>query len=746
MPIAVMWSRNKNNVLMLLVVLFALFVGLYNLGDARISHDELKTLRLVNEYSPFEVLTTFYSFNHVFFSFLLDLVYQLTNKFYLMRWVPVVFGVLAVAMTYRLGKTLLESPVALVAAFLVVITPIFMQYLREMRGYSATVFFGMVLLLSLWRGIATRQKRYWGFLALAAILGVYTHLYFSLALGTAALIIAGEWLIRERNQPGGTHLLKQAIISLGTAGFILIALYTPIARSIVAVPEEQTLRAPAFGPLAPTWTFVQEFVAVFRHFDPFQIPSDNLFIDIFFGLVVVGSLAGLRTRRLRRATIWLLLWWLVPFWANLLVMVIVPGSSAQVRFHLHTLPAYLLLGSYGLFTLGVLLTSLVQTIVPRPKINVIQRVAIYTLAMLFVLAIAIPRTVRSLDEKTDEAWTDVAAYLRSEVKAGDIILCEAFELHGGRGGNDGSCGWQLNDIDKLTNPSLPNQSLDRIANFRGLESLDETLQQQGRVWFVLYFNGPPPYSQAEIDARSELAVQQFRSTWVIRVDSGQTLLQNLIATGHWLLENVPDEKHQFGYNLDLAQLYAFVENMEAANTHLERSFQIQQASTDPDWAPELAKLREVAAIVRFYAPVAPTPQQTIEVNFDNRLKLYGYSVEPERLSQPSEVKVSFYWQTIGDLEKDYFVLVHLRDRAGQAVGYFDFQPFDGILPTSEWPLDTKLREARQFSISNELPPGEYTFVIGLYVPDNMKRLRIIDDASGENVIRLGTLTIEEFRP
>ena len=126
---------------MIPVALFALFVGLYSLGDARISHDELKTLRLIEQYSPFEVLVNFYSFNHVFFSFVLDLVYQLTAKFYLMRWVPVVFGLLAVALSYRAGKTLLDGRVALVAAFLLVITSIFIQYLREMRGYSATVFF-----------------------------------------------------------------------------------------------------------------------------------------------------------------------------------------------------------------------------------------------------------------------------------------------------------------------------------------------------------------------------------------------------------------------------------------------------------------------------------------------------------------------------------------------------------------------------------------------------------------------------
>ncbi|HEX9925400.1 MAG TPA: hypothetical protein VGD99_22275, partial [Anaerolineae bacterium] len=174
---------------------------------------------------------------------------------------------------------------------------------------------------------------------------------------------------------------------------------------------------------------------------------------------------------------------------------------------------------------------------------------------------------------------------------------------------------------------------------------------------------------------------------------------------------------------------------------LEQAFAIQQASSDPDWGPELARLREVAAIVRFYAPVEPSPEYALNINFDGKVKLAGYSLEPDILAGPAEVKLSFYWHTVGSLDQDYFVLVHLKDQAGNTVGFFDFQPFDAILPTSQWPAGTELREARQFSIPAELAPGEYTFEIGLYLPDTMRRLRIIDDTSGENVVSLGPVVV-----
>ena len=730
--------KSKTHLLMLGVILFSLWVGVYHLGDARISHDELKTLRLINDLGTFEVLITFLSFNHVFFSFVLDLVHALSDTFYFLRLVAVIFGVLAVTMTYRAGRTLIAARVALVAAYFLVITPIFMQYLREMRGYSATVFFGLALLYCLWQAIVTGHKRYWLGLVIAASLGVYTHLYFTLALLPAGLIVAGEWLLALRDRRPQRAILKPAIISFLAIGLILAILYTPIVGQVLAVPEEQTLREPVFGPFAPTLDFVGATIGIFTDFSPAG-PSAGL--DLFLLAVAVGCLSGLIDPARRRVTTWLILWWQVPFWGNLLVMALAPGSSAQIRFHLHTLPVYLLLGASGLFVTARFVAGLVTMILSSDLKRIAGQAPSFGLISIIVLALTVPGLVDSLDEKTDEAWTDVSAYLRSEAAAGDVILCEAFELHGGRGGDDGSCGWQLGDVAKLIEPSLPNQSLGRIANYRGAEGRHDILQQPGRIWFVIYFRGSPPYAQAELDQRSELTVKQFRSTWVVRGDSGATLHQNLIDIGHWLLAYIPDEKHQFDYNLALAQLYALSDDLEQANHHLEQAFAIQQASSDPDWGPELARLREVAAIVRFYAPVEPSPEHILNINFDGKVKLSGYSLEPDSLAGPAEVKLSFYWHTVGSLEQDYFVLVHLKDQAGNTVGFFDFQPFDAILPTSQWPAGTELREARRFSIPAELAPGEYTFEIGLYLPDTMHRLRIIDDTSGENVVSLGTVVI-----
>jgi hypothetical protein len=732
-------SKNKNNILILFVILFALFIGIYNLGDARITSDGLKTLIGIESKSPLTLLTNYHPNHHIFYSFLLTIIHYLTDKFYLLRWVSVVFGVLAVAMTYRVGKSIGWNNLALVASFLLVIIPLFVRYLRQMRGYSVTLFFGLVILFSLWQGVQTNKKRYWISFVVAAALGFYTHFYVAFAVVAATFIVGGEWLLARKNRKNATVLLKSYIFTLLALGIVLVLLLIPIVSRLLNIQSIEEFSPPEFGPFALTWQFFQGFVNTFRDFSPLgdykEIP------DIFFAFVILGCLNGLREQSRRRATTWLILWWLIPFCTNLIILAIAPWSTAQTRYYLYTTPAYLLLGSYGIFTLVNLLLSLIKTIIPAwSKTMAIHRFALYLGTAILILVIALPRSMQLIEQfsslKTDQAWTSVTAYLRTTVSEEDIILCEASELPGG---DNGKCRWHLNELEKLINPRFRIQHLASMSDFRSIERAREILQSQGRVWLVLYFRNPPPYQADTTPGKPGLTIKQFGNTRIIGFDSSDSLLRNLIDSSEWLLTQSPDPSHQFRYHLDLSQLYALRGDIDIANSHLKQALDAQQKLNDPNLIPEL---REVTAIVRFYAPANPSPQYPTDINFDNRIKLYGYSLEPDILSQPSAVRVSFYWQVFTPLEKDYAVFVHLEDAEGNVVGYFDFQPFDTIYPTSQWPVGIEIREARLFSLPDELPPGEYTLIIGLYLPDNMSRLRIVNDTTGQGAVRLSTLIVK----
>lgn len=734
--------------LALLVVLFSLFIGFYNLGDTRIAADELKTFRTIETRSPFEVMGYYHTSSHLLHSVILAIIYQFTDHIYFFRLVSVVCGVLAVAMAYRWGSVITSekqqdqfggqtSLLAGGAAFLLAITPIFVRYQREIRGYSATVFFGLIIFFCLWQAVQRARRgqsaqKYWAVFVAASVLSLYTHFFMIFALLAATVILVVEWLSSGAKTQLTRILLRPYLLSLVFAAFLLGLLLTPLAWQIVAVPETEGSYVSDFAPFSFTWGFVQQYLEAFQLFSP--LSDFKELPDIFLGLVLLGAANNWRQPQRRRVTTWLLLWWLVPFAAIPLFLILVPWGMAQARFYLFSLPAYLLLGLYGLVALAEGAAWLLGRLV-RPAL------AVKAGLLVLLLALAAPRLWAMVNNfnrlQTEQAWTAVAAQLQSQMQAADLVLCEAFELPGD---DEAKCRWQLNSIAELTTAQLPIPYFSAIAEFRGAEKRRDMLQQPGQVWFVLYFRDAARAQTINFEAGPGITPARVGQTWLVRVSAGASRLENLTALGQWLLANLPDEDHQFRYRLDLAQLYALAGQQETANQTLEQAVQLQQKSSE---ANRIAQLRTVAALVRFYAPANPTPQHQVSVNFDNRLILSGFSLEPQLLNpaQPTPLKLSLYWQILARPEKDYSVFVHLRDKSGQTVGSFDFQPYDAIYPMSYWPAGTTLREARQFTAPANLPPGEYTLALGLYWPADLSRLEIVDDSSGENAVILSKLVV-----
>ncbi|MCL4300486.1 MAG: hypothetical protein KJ077_32420 [Anaerolineae bacterium] len=740
-------SAKLSRKLALFVVLFSLFIGLYNLGDTRIAADELKTFRTIEFRSPFEVVSYYHTSSHLLHSFLLTIIYQFTTHIYFFRLVSVIFAVLTVAMTYRWSRTFLRGRrqpfshpafadgLALGVSFLLAISPIFVRYQREIRGYSATVFFGLIIFFCLWQIVERVRKgqassKYWGLFIAASVLGLYTHFFMIFALLAVTVIVALEWLSAGERTRTAQSLLRPYLLSLVAVALLLGLLLTPLVGQIVAVPETEGRYASDFVSFSLSWGFVQQYLEAFQLFSP--LSDFKELPDIFLVLALVGAVNNWRLPQRRRLTTWLVLWWLIPFAAIPFFLLLVPWGMAQARFYLFTLPAYLLLGLYGLEAVveGAVAISGKRF---RPAIGL-------GLAIL-LLVIAAPRLVRLFSElnrlAVEQAWTSVAASLQSQVRPDDLILCEAFELPGG---DEAKCRWQLNQISELTTARLPIPYFSAIAEFRGAEKRRDLLQRQGQVWFVLYFRDSTRAQTVSFEDAPGVTTTRVGTTWLVRVNTGDSLLENLTALGEWLLKALPDEDHQFRYRLDVAQLYALAGEQEAATRHLEQAVQLQQQSNEANRIPEL---RTVAALVRFYAPAKPTPQHEVNVNFNNHLTLSGYSLEPQVLSaaQSSLVSLSLYWQVLATPEKDYSIFVHLKDAGNQMVSSFDFQPFDAIYPMSYWSPGTALREARQFTLPANLPPGEYTLTVGIYWPGDLSRLKIIDDPGGENEVTLGKLVV-----
>jgi len=126
---------------------------------------------------------------------------------------------------------------------------------------------------------------------------------------------------------------------------------------------------------------------------------------------------------------------------------------------------------------------------------------------------------------------------------------------------------------------------------------------------------------------------------------------------------------------------------------------------------------------QFDAPRIPNP---LESNFDNQIKLLGYST-PEIEGQ--NLTLDLYWQAANPSE-DLIRFLQLVGPGG-VYGQNDSVPDDGTYPTSFWQPGEVVIETVSFPLQPDRPAGDYTLHIGLYRPDEGQRLPLV--SGGDHV-------------
>jgi hypothetical protein len=96
--------------------------------------------------------------------------------------------------------------------------------------------------------------------------------------------------------------------------------------------------------------------------------------------------------------------------------------------------------------------------------------------------------------------------------------------------------------------------------------------------------------------------------------------------------------------------------------------------------------------------------------------------------------LSLYWRALQPFPQRYKIFVQLRNHQGQTVASADHEVYDGLIPTQRWPVNAILKDTNYLSLPPDLEPGVYALYLGLYDPDTLERLPIINDASGENAV------------
>jgi hypothetical protein len=95
------------------------------------------------------------------------------------------------------------------------------------------------------------------------------------------------------------------------------------------------------------------------------------------------------------------------------------------------------------------------------------------------------------------------------------------------------------------------------------------------------------------------------------------------------------------------------------------------------------------------------------------------------------IDMELIWSATQTPAKDYTIFVHLIDAEGHLLGQGDAPPRAGYWPTSHWHPGEAVASWHTISLPNNLSPGDYTLLVGMYDPASGQRLAIRPPEGGQ---------------
>ena len=149
-------------------------------------------------------------------------------------------------------------------------------------------------------------------------------------------------------------------------------------------------------------------------------------------------------------------------------------------------------------------------------------------------------------------------------------------------------------------------------------------------------------------------------------------------------------------------------------------------------------------LVRFLSPMAGMTATTAASEFGDargdRIALVDVAWGPAVNTTGDGVRVAAVWTALQPVQADYVPFLHLLDANGQLQAQRDLRPVGGYRPTTTWAPGEPIEDHMGLALPNDLPPGEYELILGLYAATNGQRLLTV--AGGDHV-RLGTVVVHQ---
>ncbi|MBI5878672.1 MAG: glycosyltransferase family 39 protein [Chloroflexi bacterium] len=637
------------------------------------------------------------------------------------------FGVLMVAIGFRLARDWFGAPTAALAAFLLAISSFQLWYAQEIRMYTLA---GSLVLLSLWlveriwrAGFSVRRKAFWTFSAAYAAtvaLGLYTHYYFVflwvaefsyvailLLIDHVAWRAGGRRIahafkrLRGRNranlapeQPatasGGTALAARRVWRAAAA--IVqhpLVLWCVVQVGVIALfaPWLPTAVRQAIDPPVPPWRSVVAlsdalaeaiYALAYGQSMPRAYAS-----DLLVGLVLLLCVLALAsTVRRPRGTdgrgiagLWLLvLSTAVPFALIMLASARVP--LFHVRYMFIFSGAFAIVAAAGLALIA-------------------RRSPLVTVLLLGILLGGMAYADigrRNAPEYAKDDYRSAVAYIEERIRPGDAILINAGYIY----------------------PAF-------VYYYRG------PIAWRGRLtdYPAAHTDGLVVAQTGSLDASPNLGWGSAASDFYGTDETASAAALDQLLRDHprlWVLRA----------NDTVNDPHGFIRDYLAKN----------MIAVDEITVPGESYVKVQTFVARGVAlnafGVATVPGQA----FSGRIELAGYA-GPPTVTSDDKLDITLYWKALAPIDVDYHVSVGLYDARGRRWSAVDGVPVGRLIPTGDWTIGQVLPDAWRLHVPRGTPPGTYNVLVTLYDPSGGRPVPV---ANGVDGVRARAGQVQIARP
>lgn len=410
----VLSGKAKHWLLLLGVILLGTALRFHALGEDSLWNDEIIQAAWARESLGWIYNQLRPSFEAALGVYILHFVRLVGENEFILRFPGVLYGILSLALIYRLGRQLLEPLTGVLAALLLAVSAFHLRHSQEVHPYTLVV---MLSILSLDGFVRTLRRPTWGAWSvwiLATALSVYAHPFtifvFAAEMGTVAILRIGRLLQMARPVQLKRFLLGGMLVVLLWMPEFVPALPDLMTRSSSQAVVDSSAASGAWLPtlLVDPSSLVRELAISFA-----GTPTNLAVLAI---LVAVGIFAVWIDRR-RAALILCLLVLLLPLTAAPF------RSSAALffpRYFIFMLPAVLIMAARGASALIELGCRWVSNLAGVRWAGTTRAVMLLVMSCLILIVSTSP--VKAYYREGTQDWRGLAQYLHGNVGEGDAVI------------------------------------------------------------------------------------------------------------------------------------------------------------------------------------------------------------------------------------------------------------------------------------------------------------------------------------